>query len=265
MQDRTFTTYEPVTTMRTQQVDMGRFVDQPHHTPGPVKRRLRWRGRQYYTDPQSGAQRWQRAGLYWVPMAGRGTTTVTKVWVPNVVTQQIPQTTYQAKQVTQQVPVNITTYKDEVMTQRVPIRTFRWHVEEVVQQVPVTTTRYEYEERVERVPVRVCKMVAQERTVMVPRCVPKWVPVTYSCMRPRIMVMRVPLDSELATNDKQPAMVSRFERREERDSSENSLPLAPTESDPSSQDSAETAEISFRQLGNAEKDPSTSEGSIDEA
>ena len=231
MQDRTFTTYEPVTTMRAQQVDMGQFVNQPNHTPGPVRRRLRWRGKQHYTDPNTGAQRWQRAGLYWVPTHGKGTTTVTRVWVPNVVTQQIPQTTYQAKQVVQKVPVKITTYKDEVVTQRIPVRTMRWQVEEVVQQIPVTTTRYEYEERDQQIPVRVCKMVAEEKTVLVPRCVAKWVPVTYSCMRPRTVVMRVPLDSEVVVNHEVPTTKDHVQPADEGSSPENGLPVAPTDTE----------------------------------
>jgi hypothetical protein len=230
MQDRTFTTQEPVVTMRTQKVDLGQFVNQVHHTPGPSRRRLRWRSRQYYTDSNTGARRWKRAGLYWVPVQGRGTTKVTKTWVPNVVTQQIPQTTYQPKEVVQQVPVQVTSYEDQVITQKVPIRTFRWQTEEVVQQIPVTTIRYEYEERVEQIPVRVCKMVTQEQIVTVPRCVAKWVPVTYRGMRPKTLVRRVSLDTGEVSDDDS----GTHDSRQREQAVDEVVPLAPTDAEESS-------------------------------
>ena len=97
-QEQLYLTHEPVTVMRTQYVDQGQYVNQVDTTPGRTRRRLRLRRRQYYTDAVTGQQKWQRAGLYWVPSQGQGSTRVNRVWVSNYVTQQIPETTYQAKQ-----------------------------------------------------------------------------------------------------------------------------------------------------------------------
>ena len=45
-------------------------------------------------DPATGAQITQRGGLAWVPFQGPARTEVQRVWQPNVVAQQTPQTTY---------------------------------------------------------------------------------------------------------------------------------------------------------------------------
>ena len=252
MQDRTFTTREPVVTMRTQKVDLGQFVNRVHHTPGPSRRRLRWRSRQYYNDTNTGARRWQRAGLYWVPVQGRGTTKVTKIWVPNVVTQQVPQTTYQTKEVVQQVPVQVTSYEDQVITQKVPIRTFRWQTEEVVHQIPVTTIRYEYEERVEQIPVRVCKMVTEEKIITVPRCVAKWVPVTYHGMRPKTVVRRVPLGTGEVGDDDSGTLDS----LQQEQVVDEPVPLAPTDADESPAPSNEPYPNAAQEQPQEQADPS---------
>ena len=236
MQDRNRTTYEQVTFMETQTVDQGQFVNQQTHIPGRVRRRLRFQRRQYYTDPLTGMQRWQRAGLYWVPMQGPGTVQVNRTWVPNPVTVQVPRTTVQPKQVVEQVPVQVTTFKDEIVTENVPVQVCSWKEEEVVQQIPVTRIRYEYEERVEPITVHVCKMISEEKTVLVRKCVPKWVPVTTMCMRPRTIVMRIPLESSVqadaaGTKTYRPEFTGSHLQSTESESP----PLAPTkeEDDPS--------------------------------
>jgi len=226
MQDRTYTKYEPVTTMRTQYVDQGQFVDQTQTTPGATRSRLQWLSRQYYTDPATGIARWQRAGFYWVPIQGRGTVQTQRVWVGNVVAQQVPQVSYQPQTVVEKVPVQVTRYEDRVVTRKVPVQVYRveqheevrqvphvsydrvverveqqqevrvcrYQPREVVRKIPVTTHRVEYEERVEQQAVKVCKMVAVEQSVRVPRRVSYWAPVTYTRLMPRTVVMRVPLD-----------------------------------------------------------------------
>lgn len=189
---QTYTTYEPSTTTQTQYVDQGQFVNQTQHVPGRLRKRLRFLRRQYYTDPSTGLSRWQRAGLYWVPTQGKGTTQVNRVWVPKVVTQKIPKTTYQAVQKTREVQVPITTFKEQIETRDVQYKELTWKEEEKIQEIPVTTTRYKTEERVEPIQIQVCKMIAEERTIMVPRYVAHWQPVTYSYMRRRPVVLQVP-------------------------------------------------------------------------
>ena len=189
---QTYTTYEPSTTTQTQYVDQGQFVNQTQHIPGRLRKRLRFLRRQYYTDPSTGLSRWQRAGLYWVPTQGKGATQVNRVWVPKVVTQKIPKTTYQAVKKTREVQVPITTFKEQIETRDVQYKELTWKEEEKIQEIPVTTTRYKTEERVEPIQIQVCKMIAEERTIMVPRYVAHWQPVTYSYMRRRPVVLQVP-------------------------------------------------------------------------
>jgi hypothetical protein len=169
---------------------------------------------------------WRRAGFYWVPSAGVGTYTVQRQYVPNLVAVQKPQTTYVARAVNEQTPVQVTRYVDEVVCEKVPVkvcrmqqteeirqipvtvqkpvtervnykvpvRTCRWVQQEMVRKIPVTTQRTVYEERVEQVPVRVCRMVAEARTVQQPRTVATWKPYQSTRCVPRTVVMRVPLD-----------------------------------------------------------------------
>jgi hypothetical protein len=122
MQDRNYVTCEPVTTMRTEYVDRGGFVDQCVYTPGAVTTRLRWLSGTWAVDPATGTTVYQRGGLHWVPEQSPGTYTVARQYVPNVVAQQVPQTTYVQKLVTQQTPVQVTRYVDEVVQQPVQYR-----------------------------------------------------------------------------------------------------------------------------------------------
>ena len=177
---------------------------------------------------------------------------MTKIWVPNVVTQQVPQTTYQTKEVVQQVPVQVTSYEDQVITQKVPIRTFRWQTEEVVHQIPVTTIRYEYEERVEQIPVRVCKMVTEEQIITVPRCVAKWVPVTYHGMRPRTVVRRVPLGTGEVGDDESEALDS----LQQDQAVDEPVPLAPTGADESPLPSSDPYPDAGQEQPQEQADPS---------
>ncbi|MGE3777860.1 MAG: hypothetical protein AB7F89_11785, partial [Pirellulaceae bacterium] len=94
MQDQSYVTYEPVTTMRTEYVDKGGFVDQYQYTPGAVRNRLQWLPGAYFVDPRTGTQVYHRGGLHWVPQQSAGTVSVARQYVPNVVAQQVPQTSY---------------------------------------------------------------------------------------------------------------------------------------------------------------------------
>ncbi|MCA9228782.1 MAG: hypothetical protein KDA47_24365, partial [Planctomycetales bacterium] len=83
---------EPVTTMRTEMVDQGYFVDQQVCQTGPTRNRLQWLSGQYYTDPVTGAVVWQRGGLHWTPTQAPSQLVTQRVYVPNVVARQVPQT-----------------------------------------------------------------------------------------------------------------------------------------------------------------------------
>jgi len=161
MRDEQFTQLEPVTTFRQQFVDQGCWQDQQVCQPGRVTNRLRWLDAACVVDPATGQQTFQRAGLAWVPEQAPSQVTVQRVWRPNVVAVQVPQTTYVQK----------------VCSRKVPVQTYR-----VVDQ-----------EKVEQIPVQVCRMVPQTQTVRTPRTVARQVPVKYVCQVPRTVVRKVPL------------------------------------------------------------------------
>lgn len=224
--DEQFTVNEPVTTYTTNYVDAGGFIDQQVVTPSPVRNRLRWVPGACVVDPCTGAARQSRSGLAWVPEQAPPRVAVVRSWQPNIVAQQVPQTTMVARvmtrkvpvqvcrtveeQVVQKVPVQVCRIVQEEQVRRVPVTTYRpvtervqqqtpvqvckMVEEEVVRRVPVTTCRMVVEERVDQVPVQVCKMVAEQQTVRVPRVVEKRVPVVYTQRVPRTVVMRVPID-----------------------------------------------------------------------
>ena len=193
MQAQNYVTCEPVTTMRTEYVDRGGFVDQTVYHPGQVKNSLQWLPGTCAVDPATGSSVYQRPGLHWVERQDPGTCTVQRVYVPNVVAQQVPQTNYVQKVVTQQVPVQVTRYVDEVVNQPVAVQVCKWIEQEVVRPVTVSTQRIEYEERVEPVQVQVCRWVTETQKVQVPHQVAKWVPYTTSRLVPRTVAMPAPV------------------------------------------------------------------------
>jgi hypothetical protein len=188
------TVLQPVTTYRTQYVDQGCFQEQVVMKPAVPVTRLTWQSGGCTVDPATGQTVYQRGGLYWT-QTPRGQYEVQKIWRPNVITQQIPQTAYVPQTVTQQVPMQVCRYVPERVCRKVPVQVCRMVNEQVVRKVPVTTCRMVYEERVEQVPYKVCRMVAEQQTVSVPRCVEKRIPVTYTCNVPRMVCYRVPLDA----------------------------------------------------------------------
>jgi hypothetical protein len=226
MQDFSHVVYSPVTSLQTDYVDQGQYVNTTLYTPGPARNRLEWLAGGYVVDPLTGASHWQRGGLYWVPTVAPGTYSVQAHYVPNLVAVQRPITSYVAQTVTEKRPVEVTSYVDEVQTQKVPVRTcryeqveevrkvpytvqkpvvervtnkipvqtLRWVSEEQVRKIPVTVQRVIYEEKVESVPVQVCKMIAETRTVQEPKTVATWKPYQATQCVPHNVVMRVPLD-----------------------------------------------------------------------
>jgi hypothetical protein len=175
-------------------VDQGCFHEQTVVKPALPVTRLTWQWGACAADPVTGQPVYQRAGLYWV-QTPRTECEVQKVWCPNVVAQQVAQTTYVPQTVTQQVPMQVCKYVPEQVCRKVPVQVCRMVTEQFVRKVPVTTCRMVYEERVDRVPYQVCRMVAEQGVVQVPRCVEKRIPVTYTCNVPRLVCYRVPLDA----------------------------------------------------------------------
>ena len=219
------TVMRPVTTCRTEYVDQGCLAEQMVFKPSLPKTRLRWVSGGSTIDPATGAAVYHPPGLYW-EQTPRGTYEVQRVWQPNVVARQVPQTTYVPQTVSRQVPVQVCRYQEEQVCrtvpyqvcrmvqeeqvrrvpytvcrqvvdrveQQVPVQVCRWVNEERVQQIPVTTCQMVYEQRVEKVPYRVCRMEAVQETVRVPRCVEKRIPITYTCRVPRVVCYRVAVD-----------------------------------------------------------------------
>ena len=145
--EEAFTVMEPVTTVTTNYVDQGGFVDQQVVTPGPTRTRLRWLQGGCAVDPATGASAYQRGGLTWVPEQGPARVDTFRVWQPNVVAQQVPQTSYVQKVMTRKVPVQVCRMVNEEVVRRVPVQVCRMVQEEQVRRVPVTT----YRQVVERV------------------------------------------------------------------------------------------------------------------
>jgi hypothetical protein len=142
------------------------------------------------------------------------------------VAQQVPVTTMQPVQMTQECAVNVTRYVDEVVTQQVPqqvcrietteevrdipftvqkpvtervvvqtpVQTVRYEDEEHVRQVPYTVQRIEYEEQITETPVKVCRYVSETSAVQVPKTVGRWEAVQTTRLVPRTVTMRVPLN-----------------------------------------------------------------------
>ena len=106
------TVYQPVTTYRTQYVDQGCYAEQMVLKPCWPGTRLAWQSGGCAVDPVTGQTVYQRAGLYWV-QTPRGEYEVQRVWRPNVVAQQIPQTCMVPQTVAQQVPMQVCKYVPE--------------------------------------------------------------------------------------------------------------------------------------------------------
>ena len=135
------TVLQPVTTYLTQYVDQGCFHEQTVLKPALPVTRLAWQSGTCGVDPVTGQTVYQRAGLYWV-QTPRTVSEVQKVWCPNVVVQQVPQTTYVPQTVTQQVPMQVCKYVPEQVCRKVPVQVCRMVTEQYVRKVPVTTCRW---------------------------------------------------------------------------------------------------------------------------
>jgi len=168
-QEKRYTVQRPVTTYENRTVDKGGYVDSVKTEPGKTYNRLTWQSGGTHLDPATGQQRYRLPGLYWTPLTGEPKQTVEKVYKPNLVTEQVPVTTFKPETIIEQVPVNITTYQDEQVTRVEPVKVQRVIQEEVVKKIPVTTYK-PVVERVEKiVPVQVYRMEEQEVIREIPR------------------------------------------------------------------------------------------------
>ena len=228
MQEQQVTAYEQQTTLATQYVDQGGYVNSYVFRPGATQTRLRWLAGAYYPEPTTGQPVWHRGGLHWVPTQAPGTYQVQQQYVPNVVAQQVPVTQIVARPITQQVPVQVMRYQDEVVTQRIPQKVLRmenqeeirevpftvrrpvterivtkipvqvckWIETEEVRKVPVRTERIEYEDRVEPYRIKVLKYQTESQVLREPRTTQKWVAYESVQRVPRSVYYRVPIDAQ---------------------------------------------------------------------
>ncbi len=188
------TVMRPVTTCQTRYIDQGCYSQQVVMKPSLPATRLKWQSAACAVDPITGRTVYQRPGLYWT-QTPRGRYEVQKVWRPNIVAQQVQQTSYVPQTVVEQIPYQVCKYVPQQMVRKVPYRVCRMVTEQRVRKIPVRTCRMVYEERVEQIPYQVCRMVAQQETISVPRVVEKRVPVTYTYNVSRVICYRVPLDA----------------------------------------------------------------------
>ncbi|NIL96171.1 MAG: hypothetical protein GTO53_02460 [Planctomycetales bacterium] len=162
------TRWQPVTTYQSQVVDQGSFQTQLIQKEKWAPHCLRWAPAGWGIDPASGKPRYQLAGLAWQKKPSKIKTVSRQVWVPNPVTVQVPQTTYQQVVETVKVPRQLERWVEEEVEQTVPVTVQELVPEEQVRQVPVTVTR-QVVERIERqIPVRVCRQVTEQRERVVP-------------------------------------------------------------------------------------------------
>ncbi|NIP85914.1 MAG: hypothetical protein GTO03_10280, partial [Planctomycetales bacterium] len=218
------TRWQPVTTYHDTVVDQGSLQTQWVQKEKWAPHCLRWAPAGWGIDPATGKPRYQLPGLAWEKKPGKIKMVARQVWVPNPVTVQVPQTTYQQvvetvkvprqvarwveeevehkipvtwqelvrEEKVRQVPVTVTRQVVERVERQIPVRVCRAVAEQRVRMVPVTCTRLVCEERVEQVPVRVCKYVARKETICVPRVIRRCVPVVTYCCRPCQVISHVP-------------------------------------------------------------------------
>ena len=194
--DQCSTVTVPVTTYSTVQRDCGHWATQTVQHPGPIVN-------QCVCDPCTGCMKTCQVQC-------PGFTTCCQVWVPQVVTEQVPCTTYKCEVVHKTVPVQVVRCVPRTVVEKYPVQVCKTVCQEVVEKYPVQVCHYVCEQKVEKVPycechqvcethsrqvpvttyktvqeVRTCKVaycvpvkIAYQVDVCVPRCVSKTVPVT---------------------------------------------------------------------------------------
>lgn len=189
-----YTVYRPVTTYRCQTVDQGCYETQQVLKPGACVTRLRWMPGGWAVDEATGVQVRRIAGFRWVQERTPDTYESYRVWRPNLVQVQVPQTVMMPQVETRKVPIQTVRYEQVEEVHKVPVQVCRMVRQEMVRKVPVQTQRIQYEDRVEQVPVQVCRRVTTQETREVRRVVAKRVPVTCTYRVPHTTWRLVPVD-----------------------------------------------------------------------
>lgn len=200
------TSMRPVTTVQNQTVDMGGFVNQQVIQPGQTTFGLTWVPRAVQTTGPFGIFSVNRGASVWTPITTPPTVQNQMVYRPNLVTQQVAQTSFVPEVQQQQVPVQVMRMQTETVTQQVPVQVTRMQSEVVSQQVPVTTSRMEPVVEVRKIPYTVQRPVTETKTRRVPVQQQRWVS--------EELVRRVPVTStriEYETR-KEPVEIKYFEQ-----------------------------------------------------
>lgn len=169
------TSMRPVTTVQNQTVDMGGFVNQQVVQPGQTTFGLTWVPRAVQTTGPFGIFSVNRGASVWTPITTPPTVQNQMVYRPNLVTQQVAQTSFVPEVQQQQVPVQVMRMQTETVTQQVPVQVTRMQSEVVSQQVPVTTSRMEPVVEVRKIPYTVQRPVTETKTRRVPIQQQRWV------------------------------------------------------------------------------------------
>ncbi|MBQ7813732.1 MAG: hypothetical protein IJ387_04455, partial [Thermoguttaceae bacterium] len=109
MTQRSYVVNRPTTTYRTETRDYGGYETQITAVPGRERCCLRWRCGGDYWDPTTGRTRYRLPGLYWTPTQEPTEYRAQKVYRPNLVSTQVPVTTYTPQTVVENVPTTRTT------------------------------------------------------------------------------------------------------------------------------------------------------------
>jgi hypothetical protein len=165
----------PVTTIQNQTIDAGGFVNQQTVQPGQVNWGLQWVPRAVQTTGPLGIFSVNRGAAVWTPQVTPPTVQNQMVYRPNLVTQQVAQTSFVPEIQQQQVPVQVMRMQTETVTQQVPVQVTRMQSETVTQQVPVQTTRMVPMVETRKVPVTVQRPVTETMTRRVPVQQQRWV------------------------------------------------------------------------------------------
>ena len=94
---------------------------------------------------------------------------------PNLITQQVAQTSFVPEVQQVQVPVQVQRMQTEVVSQRVPVQVQRMQSEVVTQKVPVQTTRMVATTQVRKIPYTVQRPITETKTRKVPVQQQRWV------------------------------------------------------------------------------------------
>jgi hypothetical protein len=165
----------PVTTIQNQTVDAGGFVAQQVVQPGQVQYGLQWIPNAFQTTGPFGIFSRNRSAAVWTPQVTPPTVQTQLAYRPNLVTQQVAQTSFVPEVQQQQVPVSVMRMQTEMVAQQVPVQVMRMQSEVVTQEVPVQTTRMVPVVEVRKIPYTVQRPITETLTRQVPVQQQRWV------------------------------------------------------------------------------------------